>query len=141
MARFLILVKNTGAGLAHYEAGGHPDLALVQAMMKFNEELVKAGAWISGEGLHPSKRAARIKFSEDAKPQRLDGPFAEAKEMIGGFWMARFANLDAAVDFIKRCPIPYGELEIREIFDIGDPERPQDIRDESLAFAEKLAKS
>lgn len=136
--RFLMLVKNSGAALANYEAGAQPELALVQAMMKFNEELVAAGAWISGEGLHPSSHAARVTFGGGKKPTIVDGPFTEAKEMIGGFWICRFPSKQAALDFVARSPIPDGEVEVREIFDIGD--RPEDLRDATLAFAEKLKK-
>ena len=138
MARFLMMVKNSGKSLAAYEGGAQPDLELVKAMMKFNEELVNAGAWISGEGLHPSPKGARVIFETGKKARIVDGPFSEAKELIGGFWICRFANKQTALDFIARCPIPDGEVEIREIFDIGD--RPDDIKAPALEFAEKLAK-
>ena len=138
MARFLMMVKNSGTSLAAYEGGGQPDVELVKAMMKFNEELVAAGAWISGEGLHPSSKGARVAFEKGKKPRIVDGPFSEAKELVGGFWLCRFANKQTALDFIARCPIPDGEIEIREIFDIGD--RPDDVKAPALEFAEKLAK-
>jgi hypothetical protein len=136
MARFLIMVKSSGDALTAYEAGAQPDLALVQAMMKFNEELVKAGAWISGEGLHPSTKGAKVKYAK-GKATFVDGPFSEAKELIGGFWLVRFANKQACLDMLATCPLPDGEIEIREIFDIGD--RPDDIKAPALEFAEKLA--
>ena len=137
MARFLIMVKNSGESLQAYEGGAHPDVELVKAMMKFNEELVKAGAWISGEGLHPSNKGAKVRYSK-GKPTFVDGPFSEAKELVGGFWLVRFANKQAALDMLAKCPIHEGELELREIFDIGD--RPDDIKAPALEFAEKLAK-
>ena len=137
MARFLIMVKNSGDSLKAYEGGAQPDVELVKAMMKFNEELVNAGAWISGEGLHPSNKGAKVKYAK-GKATFVDGPFSEAKEMIGGFWLVRFANKQAALDMLARCPLPDGEIEIREIFDIGD--RPDDIKAPALEFAEKLAK-
>jgi hypothetical protein len=136
--RFLIMVKSSGPALAAYEGGAQPEVADVQAMMKFNEELVAAGAFISAEGLHPSAKAARISFAKGKQPKVTDGPFTEAKEMVGGYWIARFATKQAAIDFVARCPFPDGEIEIREIFDIGD--RPDDIRDVALEFAEKLGK-
>ena len=138
MARFLMMVKSSGESLKAYEGGAQPDVELVKAMMKFNEELVNAGAWISGEGLHPSSRAARVQFEQGKKPRIVDGPFSEAKELVGGFWICRFATKQAALDFVARCPIPDGEIEVREIFDIGD--RPDDIKAPALEFAEKLAK-
>jgi len=134
--RFLLMVKNSGASLAAYEGGAQPELSAVQAMMKFNEELLAAGAWIAGEGLHPSAKAARISFAKGKQAKVTDGPFTEAKELVGGFWIARFPTKQAAVDFVARCPLPDGEIEIREIFDIGDHE--DDIKAEGLAFAEKL---
>ena len=138
MARFLLMVKNSGESLKAYEGGAQPDVELVKAMMKFNEELVNAGAWISGEGLHNSSKGARVQFEKGKKARVVDGPFSEAKELIGGFWLCRFANKQTALDFVARCPIPDGEIEIREIFDIGD--RPEDIKAAGLEFAEKLAK-
>jgi hypothetical protein len=136
--RFLIMVKNSGSSLAASEGGAQPDLEAVQAMMKFNEELVAAGAFISAEGLHPSAKAARISFAKGKQPKVTDGPFTEAKELVGGYWIARFATKQAAIDFVSRCPLPDGEIEIREIFDIGD--RPDDIKAVGLEFAEKLGK-
>src|SRR5205085_5596982 len=105
MARFLMMVKSSGKSLEAYEGGAQPDVELVKAMMKFNEELVNAGAWISGEGLHPSTKGARVRYVK-GKASFVDGPFSEAKELIGGFWLARFANKQAALDMPATCPIP-----------------------------------
>ncbi len=137
MARFLIMVKSSGESMKTYEGGGQPDVELVKAMMKFNAELVNAGAWISGEGLHPSNKGAKVKYSK-GKVSFVDGPFSEAKELVGGFWLVRFANKQACLDMLATCPIPDGELEVREIFDIGD--RPDDIKAPALELAEKLSK-
>ncbi len=136
--RFVMMVKNTGESLATYEAGGHPDVELVKAMMKFNEELLATGALISLDGLHPSSRGAKVTFEKGKKPVIVDGPFTEAKEMIGGFWITRFPSKQAALELVARCPIPDGEIEVREIFDMG--ERPADIREATAEFAQKLGK-
>lgn len=106
------------------EAGVMPDEKFFGEMMKYNEELVKAGVMLAGEGLHPSSRAKRVKFSQGAAPVVLDGPFAETKELIAGFWLWKVDSLDQAVEWIKRCPSPEnsqeGEMEIRQIFDMED---------------------
>ena len=136
--RFLMMVKSSAQALAAYEGGAQPDVELVKAMMKFNEELVNAGAWISGEGLHNSSHGARVVFEKGKKSRIVDGPFSEAKELVGGFWITRFPTKQAALELVARCPIPEGEIEVREIFDIGD--RPDDIKAPALEFAEKLGK-
>jgi len=137
--RFLIMVMNSGPSLAAYEGGAQPDVALVQAMMKFNEELLAAGAWIAAEGLHPSSKAARISFAKGKQPKVTDGPFTEAKELVGGYWIARFATKQAAIDFVSRVPFDEGDVVLREIYDIGD--RPDDVKAVALEFAEKLGNS
>lgn len=106
------------------EAGVMPDAKFLGEMLKYNEELVKAGVMLAGEGLHPSSRAKRVRFSTGAKPIVLDGPFAETKELIAGFWMWRVNSLDEAVEWIKRCPspddAPDGEMEIRQVFEMEE---------------------
>jgi len=105
------------------EAGVLPDEKFLGEMMKYNEELVKAGVMLAGEGLHPSSRAKRIIFSGTTTTV-IDGPFAETKELIAGFWLWQVRSLDEAVEWIKRCPSPEGaqegEMEIRQVFDAAD---------------------
>lgn len=106
------------------EAGVMPDEKFLGKMMQYNEELVNAGVMLAGEGLHPSSRAKRVKFSLGADPVVLDGPFAETKELIAGFWLWKVNSLDEAVEWIKRCPSPDsgpdGVMEIRQVFDMDD---------------------
>jgi hypothetical protein len=104
------------------EAGVMPSEELLAAMGKFNEELVKAGIMLAGEGLHPSSRGARVKFS-GAKRAVIDGPFAETKELIAGFWLWQVRSMDEAIEWVKRCPNPTGgesEIEIRQVFEAED---------------------
>jgi len=106
------------------EAGIMPDEKFFGDMMKYNEELVKAGVMLAGEGLHPSSRSKRVRFSRGVDPVVIDGPFAETKELIAGFWLWKVNSLDEAVEWIKRCPspdnAPDGEMEIRQVFDLDD---------------------
>jgi hypothetical protein len=106
------------------EAGVMPDEKFFGEMMKYNEELVKAGVMLAGEGLHPSSRGKRVHFSQGKTPVVVDGPFAETKELIAGFWLWKVNSLDEAVEWIKRCPSPEnapdGVMEIRQIFDMED---------------------
>jgi hypothetical protein len=91
-------------------------------MGKYNEELVKAGIMLAGEGLHPSKQGARVKFA-GTKRTVIDGPFAEAKELIAGFWLWQVKSMDEAIEWVKRCPYPTGvdcEIEIRRVFELDD---------------------
>jgi hypothetical protein len=104
------------------EAGVMPSQELLTEMTRFNEELVKAGVMLAGDGLHPSSRGARIKFSGN-KRTVVDGPFAETKELIAGYWIIQAKSLDEAIEWMKRCPNPTGaegELEIRQVFDAED---------------------
>src|SRR5580765_2657467 len=105
------------------EAGVLPDEKLLTAMGQFNEELVKAGIMLAGEGLHPSSKGKRIKFS-GAKRTLVDGPFAETKELIAGYWIGQVRWMDEAVEWARRCPDPMpgedAELEIRPVFDADD---------------------
>ena len=124
--RFMILVKAT----ADSEAGIMPTEQEFAAMGQFNEALVKAGVMEAGEGLHPSSKGARVQFS--GKNRRVvDGPFAETKELVAGFWIWKCASLQEAIDWVKRCPNPMrgdSEIEIRQIFsaeDFGDALTPE----------------
>jgi hypothetical protein len=116
--RFMVIVKAT----AESEAGEMPSEELLSAMMKYNEQLVKAGIMLAGEGLHPSSKGARVRFNDD-KRTVIDGPFAETKELIAGYWIWQVRSLDEAIEWVKRCPNPMdGEsvIEIRQIFDMDD---------------------
>ena len=104
------------------EAGSPPDTQMLTEMGKYNEELVKAGIMLDGEGLHPSSRGARIQFSGDQRSV-VDGPFAETKELIAGYWIWQVRDMDEAIEWAKRCPNPTGEesvLEIRPVFELDD---------------------
>jgi hypothetical protein len=104
------------------EAGVMPSEVLLTEMGKFNEELVKAGIMLAGEGLHPSSKGARVKFS-GANRMVVDGPFAETKELVAGFWLWQVNSLEEAIEWVKRCPNPTGEeseLEIRQVFESED---------------------
>jgi hypothetical protein len=104
------------------EAGIMPSEQLLAEMGKFNEELVKAGVLLAGEGLHPSSKGARIKFSGD-KRTVIDGPFTETKELIAGFWLWQVKSKEEAIEWVKRCPNPTGaesEIEIRQVFEAAD---------------------
>ena len=124
--RFMILIKATKDS----EAGVIPDEKLLTEMGKFNEELVKAGVMLAGEGLQPSSKGARVRFSGD-KRTVVDGPFAETKELIAGFWIWQVRDWDEAVEWAKRCPNPTGAvgvLELRPVFeteDFGDELTPE----------------
>jgi hypothetical protein len=117
--RFMILVKAT----TDSEAGAMPDKQLLADMGKFNEELVNAGIMLDGEGLHPSSKGARVKFS-GSKRTVIDGPFPETKELIAGFWIWRVKSKEEAIEWVKKCPNPMpnveSEIEIRQIFEAED---------------------
>jgi hypothetical protein len=104
------------------EAGVMPDEKLLSDMTKFNEELVKAGVMLAGEGLHPSSKGKRVRFS-GTKRTVVDGPFAETKELVAGFWLWQVRSIEEAVEWVKRCPNPHigdSEIEIRQVFDAAD---------------------
>jgi hypothetical protein len=128
--RFMVLVKATRTS----EAGGLPDTKLMEEMGKFNEELVKAGVMIAGEGLQASSKGARVKFSRDNKRTVVDGPFPETKELIAGFWMWKVKSRQEAIDWAKRSPSPFPgeecEIEIRQVFEAEDfgPEFTPELR-------------
>ena len=116
--RFMVMVKATKDS----EAGKMPSQELLAAMGKFNEELVKAGIMQAGEGLHPSSKGKRVRFS-GAKRTVIDGPFTETKELVAGFWLWQCKSLDEAVEWVKRCPNPMpgdSEIEIRQVFEAAD---------------------
>ncbi len=116
--RVMVLVKADKDS----EAGAMPSEQLFRDMGNFNEELVKAGIMVSGEGLQPSAKGARVQFS-GAKRTVVDGPFAESKELVAGFWIWKVKSMDEAIEWAKRCPNPMmsdSELEIRPIFELDD---------------------
>jgi hypothetical protein len=116
--KFMVMVKATKES----EAGVMPDEKLLTDMGKFNEELVKAGVMKAGEGLHPSSKGARVRFS-GSKRTVIDGPFAETKELVAGFWIWEVKSLQEAIDWVKRCPNPMAsdsDIEIRQIFSAED---------------------
>jgi hypothetical protein len=116
--RFMIIVKATKDS----EAGVMPDQQLLAAMGTFNEELVKAGIMLAGEGLQPSSKGARVRFSGSRRTV-VDGPFAETKELIAGFWIWQVRSKEEAIEWVKRCPNPFpgeSEIEIRQVFESED---------------------
>ncbi|MBB3563386.1 YciI family protein [Sinorhizobium sp. B11] len=116
--RVMVIVKAT----ADSEAGIMPTTELLGAMGKYNEDLVNAGIMMAGEGLHPSSKGKRIAF-DGPKRMVIDGPFAETKELIAGFWLWQVKDMDEAVEWVKRCPNPMlgpSEIEIRQVFEAAD---------------------
>ena len=117
--RFMVLVRATRDS----EAGMLPDEKLLADMGKFNEELVKAGVMLAGEGLHPSSKGARVKFS-GTKRTVIDGPFAETKELIAGYWLWQVKSKEEAIEWVKRSPNPFpgqdSEIEIRQLYEAED---------------------
>ena len=133
--RFMVIVKASKDS----EAGVMPSTELLTAMGKFNEELVKAGMMEAGEGLHPSSKGARVSFA-GATPMVTDGPFTEAKEVLGGYWMIDVKSRDEAIAWAKRCPASDHEIiEIRQVQEMSD--FPADIQAAAAGFTELQAKS
>ena len=141
--RFMVIVKATEDS----EAGRMPTEELLTAMMKYNEELVKAGIMLAGDGLQPSSKGARVQF-DGPKRTVVDGPFAETKELVAGYWIWQVRSLEEAIEWVKRCPNPMfgpSEIEIRPLYDIedfGDIVTPEVIEQEKRLreATEKLAK-
>jgi hypothetical protein len=116
--RVMVIVKAT----AESEAGKMPSEQMLSDMLKYNEQLVKAGIMLAGDGLHPSSKGKRIHFKGD-KRTVIDGPFAETKELIAGYWLWQVRSMDEAVEWVKRCPNPMeseSDIEIRQIFEAED---------------------
>ena len=141
--RFMILLKSND----EIEASVMPDEKLLAEMGAFNEELVNAGIMLSGEGLRPSSKGARVRFS-GGKPRVVDGPFAESKELVAGFWMWECRSMDEAIEWVKRVPSPMpgpapseAEIEIRQLVeadDFGEEFTPQ-MREQEALLRSKLA--
>jgi hypothetical protein len=121
--RFMVIVKATEES----EAGVMPTEQLLTDMGKFNEELVNAGVMLAGDGLHPSSKGARVSFTAD-KPVVVDGPFAETKELIAGFWILEVSSREEVLEWVKKAPFRNDELEVRQVFsadDFGDALTPE----------------
>src|SRR5262245_34433698 len=134
--RFMVIVKAD----KNSEAGVLPDQKLLTEMGKYNEELAKAGVMLAGEGLHPSSKGARVRFS-GAKRTVIDGPFAESKELIAGFWLWQVKSKEEAIEWLKRAPFDQTEVEIRQVFeaeDFGDAFTPE-LREQEERIREKVA--
>lgn len=138
--KFMVIVKANKAT----EAGVMPSVELLTEMGKFNEELVKAGVLLAAEGLHPSSRGARIRFNGEQRTV-IDGPFAETKELIAGYWLIEVSSKEEAIEWMKRVPNPHvegeSEIEIRQVFseaDFGDAFTPE-LREQEAALREQLA--
>jgi len=143
--RVLVLIKADKDS----EAGVLPDEKLLAEMTKYNEELVQAGVMLAAEGLHPSSKGARVRFA-GGKTSVIDGPFAETKELIAGFWMWQVKSMEEAVEWVRRCPSPegaqVGEIEIRQVFEMEEfgPALTPELRaqeERQRAQAEKLSKA
>lgn len=134
--RFMVMIKAN----ADSEAGIMPGPEIFEAMDAYNQQLVEAGVMLSGEGLHPSSAGARVSFTGDTAVV-TDGPFAETKELVAGYWIWRLESLDEAVEWVKRGPFGDGvEIEIRRIFDTEDfgDALPESVRESEARMREKL---
>jgi hypothetical protein len=125
------------------EAGIMPKQKLLEEMGKFNEELVKAGVMLAGEGLQPSSKGKRVRFSGE-KRTVIDGPFTETKELIAGFWLWQVRSMEEAVEWVRRCPSPHegeAEIEIRQVFETEDfgPELTPELRESEERMRARLA--
>ena len=136
--RFMVIVKASKDS----EAGVMPSAELLEAMGRYNEELVKAGVMLAGEGLHPSSKGARVRFS-GSKRTVIDGPFAETKELVAGFWLWQVKSKEEAIEWLKRAPFQEGEVEIRQVFeteDFGENMTPEMRQQEERLRAQTAAK-
>ena len=139
--RFMVMVKATKDS----EAGVMPSEKLLADMGKFNDELVKAGVMLAGEGLQPSSKGARVKFN-GSKRSVVDGPFTETKELVAGFWLWQCKSLDEAIEWVKRCPNPFengeSEIEIRRVFEAEDfgKEYTPELREQEERQRAEIAK-
>jgi hypothetical protein len=136
--RFMVLVKATKDS----EAGVLPDKKMLAEMGKFNEELVKAGVMLAGEGLQASSKGARVRFN-GSKRTVIDGPFAETKELVAGYWLWQVRSREEALEWLKRAPFQEGEVEIREVFeaeDFGEEFTPE-LREQEERLRKQAAKA
>lgn len=138
--RVMVLVKASNAS----EAGAMPDTKLFQEMGNFNEELVKAGVMLAAEGLKPTSQGKRVRFTGNKKMLR-DGPFAETKELVAGYWLWQVKSMDEAVEWAMRCPKPHQEdceIEIRPLFEADDfgPEFAAELREQERRLSEQMSR-
>ena len=139
--RFMILLKAD----ENTEAGVMPSEELLAEMGRYNEEMVKAGVFLAGEGLHPSSKGARVKFSGGSRTV-VDGPFTETKELIAGYWLIQVKSREEAIEWVKRCPNPLegeAEIEIRQVFeaeDFGDEFTPE-LREQEERIRQQAAEN
>src|SRR5919206_242062 len=139
--RFMVLIKAD----KNSEAGVLPDERLLAEMGKYNEELAKAGVLLAGEGLHPSSKGARVRFS-GANRTVVDGPFTETKELIAGFWLLQCKSREEAIEWVKRCPNPMpgeSEIEIRQVFEADDfgPEFTPELQEQEERLRAQMAQN
>ena len=137
--RFMVIIKATQDS----EAGVMPSEQLLTEMGRYNEELAKAGILLAGDGLHPSSKGARVRFS-GAKRTVIDGPFAETKELIAGYWLWQVKSKEEAIEWVKRCPNPHNEeteVEIRQVFEAEDfgPEFTPELREQEERIRAQVA--
>jgi hypothetical protein len=134
--RFMVLVPASRES----EAGEMPSTELLEAMTKYNEELVKAGVMLAGDGLHPSSKGAKVRFN-GAERTVIDGPFAEAKELVAGYWIWKCASRDEAIEWLKRAPFDDGEVELRQIFELDDfgEQLTPELREANVRLGEQTA--
>ncbi len=134
--RFMVIVKANKES----EAGVMPSQEILEAMGKYNEELAKAGVLLAAEGLHPSSKGVRVRFS-GKKATVIDGPFAETKELIAGFWLWQVKSKEEAIQWIKRSPMQDTEIEIRQVFEAEDfgPELTPELREQEERLRSELA--
>ena len=135
--RVMVLVKENEES----ESGALPSEEILTAMNRYNEELVKAGVMLAGEGLHPSSKGVRVRFEGGGKRTVIDGPFAEAKELVAGYWLWQVKSMDEAIEWLKRAPFEETELEIRPIFEAEDfgAELTPELRAREERIREQLA--
>ena len=136
--KFMVMVKATPQS----EAGELPSTAVLEAMGAFNEQLVKAGVLLGGEGLQPSSKGVRVRFSGSDRTV-VDGPFAETKELVAGFWLFQVRSLDECIEWVRRSPFEHGEVEIRQVFeadDFGEALTPE-LRAQEEALALRVAQA
>ena len=139
--RFMVIVKASEDS----EAGVLPDEKMLEEMGQYNEELMRAGVMLAGEGLQASSKGARVRF-EGPKRSVIDGPFAETKELIAGFWLWQVKSKAEAIDWLKRAPFKEGEVELRQVFETEDfpvspEEKPDGWRQKEQSFREQQAKA
>lgn len=135
--RFMVIVKAD----ENSEAGIMPSRQLLTDMTRFNQELANAGVMLAGEGLQPSSKGARVKFDGKGKTSVIDGPFAETKELIAGFWLWKCKSLDEAIDWLKKSPFEGGEVEIRQVFETEDfgEELTPEVRAQEARIREQIS--